>query len=290
MVVQEIAPGVFVAAGLYGANVGLIRTQAGAVLIDTPWVPEQARAWRAEVERLSPEGVAYLIQTDYHLDHILGACLLPPALTIAHDSGWKQLKGLEAEALRERVLEMGQEQIPDLAAQLADIHILSPQITCGPSMTLWVGEERIDILHFGGHTAATLGVYLPAQRVLFSGDLIVTGAHPHAGDCSCRQWLQSLEQVRAMDIRIIVPGHGQPGGPEIIEPVYSYLRELYCRVEECFRTGHTRRETVERVKPLDAFPVASGREEQLRRLLRSSVERVYDEIKKESTRSRPRSS
>lgn len=286
--VQEVAPGVFAATDLVGANVGLIKTDSGAVLVDAPFVPSQARAWRAQVERLSPKGVAYVINTDYHLGHALGTCFLPPALTIAHELAWRYLRALDRDVAIERALEQGQGRVPSLAAQLADLRIVQPEIAVGKAMALWCGGQQIDILHLGGHTAATLGVYLPEQRVLFSGDLLVNGRHPYAGDACSRQWLESLQLVRTLDVATIVPGHGQPGGPEIIEPIYDYLKEFCTRIEVCFQAGHTRRETVERVRPLGAFPVAPGDEERLRRLLRSSVERVYDEIKKESLRTRQR--
>ncbi len=288
MKVQEVAPGIFVATGLIGANVGLIQTGSGAVLVDSPWVPSQSRAWRQEIERLSPAGVAYLINTDYHLDHVLGDCYLPTALTVAHEMAWKNLRSLDRTVMLERALEQGQDSVPDLAEQLADVHLVLPQMTVGKSMTLWCQGRRIDILHFGGHTSATLGVYVPDQRVLFSGDLVVSGRHPYVGDANSRQWLESLERVRLMEIEVIVPGHGNPGGLEMVDALYDYLKELRTRIEACFQAGHTRRETVERVKLVDAFPVSPNDEDRIRRLLRSGVERVYDEVKKEALRNRQR--
>ncbi len=283
---QEVAPGIFAATDLFGANVGLIQTAVGSVLIDAPMVPSQARAWRAQVERLSPHGVAYIINTDYHLDHALGTCYLPSALTITHETAWKHLRNTDLETLIERALEQSQGHVPDLAVQLADVHFVQPHLTVGKAMTLWCDGRPVDVLHLGGHTVATLGVYIPDQRVLFTGDVVVNGCHPYAGDASCKQWLESLQMLRSMDIATIVPGHGQPGGPEILAPIYDYLKEMRTRVEACFLAGHTRRETVERVKMLDAFPVVAGEEERLRRLQRSSVERTYDEIKKDALRAR----
>jgi len=286
--VQEIVPGILAASEASGANYGLIRTDAGAVLVDAPWIPKQAQAWRAEVERFSPNGVAYRIHTDYHLDHILGGCFMPPGLTITHETAWKHLKALDREVLLQRALERGQELVPDLAAQLGDVSVVLPQITVGKGVALWCGERRIEVFHVGGHTPATLAVYVPDARVLFTGDLVVNGRHPYMADAVSREWLSSLEHIRTMDVACIIPGHGQPGGPEIIDRVYSYVFEFRARVEACFHAGHTRRETVERVRPLEAFPVAVGDEERVRRILRSSVERVYDEIKKEALRGRQR--
>jgi cyclase len=274
--------------GANGANVGLISTGSGAILIDAPLVPSQARAWRRQIEHLSPEGVAYIITTDYHLGHALGTCYLPSALTIAHETAWKHLRALDRDVAIQRALEQSRGRPADLATQLADVRIVLPQLTVGKAMTLWCEGRRVDILHMGGHTPATLAVYVPDERVLFAGDLVVNGCHPYAGDCVCLQWLASLEGVRSMEVATIVPGHGDPAGLEIIEPVYAYLKDTRTRVEECYLAGHTRRETVERVRPLEAFPYAPDDEEHLRRFLRSSVERIYDEIKKAAIRSRQR--
>lgn len=288
MVVQEVVPGVFAATGMVGANTGLIQTDIGSVLVDAPFVPSQARAWRAEVERLSPAGVAYLINTDHHLGHILGNCYLPTALTIGHELAWKQLKALDRSVVVEKAIEQAHDQLADLGAQLADVRIILPQLTVGHTMTLWCGSQSIDILHLGGHTPGTLAVYLPAHRLLFAGDIVVNGRHPYVGDANSRQWLEALQKLRTMDLETIVPGHGPLAGPEIIDTLYQYLAELRGRVEACFRAGHTRRETVERVKLFGAFPVAPGDDERVRRILRSSAERIYDEIKKEASRSRER--
>ncbi len=288
MSVREIAPGVFVGTEEAGANYGLVQTDAGSVLIDAPWIPKLARAWRAEVERLSANGVAYRIQTDYHLDHILGSYLMPPALTITHESAWKHLKALTPEVILQRAAEQADCLEPDLAQQLAGVPVVMPEIAVGSAMALWCADKCIEIIHFGGHTSATLGVYLPDSQVLFTGDLVVNDRHPYMADANSREWIASLERIRSMDVRLIVPGHGLVGGPEMIDRLYDYLVDFRARVDACFRAGHTRRETVERVKPIDAFPFAAGDEDRLRRILRSSVERVYDEIKKETIRKRQR--
>ncbi|MCL6430921.1 MAG: MBL fold metallo-hydrolase [Anaerolineae bacterium] len=288
MQVREVAPRVLAATGLIGANVGLILTGEHVVLVDAPFVPGEARAWSREVERLGRGRPCYIVNTDYHLDHTLGTCYLPRGLVIAHEATWKYLRSLSVEAAIQKAVEIAEGRVEDLAAQLTDLSIVTPQLTPGKSMSLWSGGEQIDILHLPGHTAATLGVYLPAHGVLFCGDTIANGCHPYAGDADSLQWLESLALIRSLNVKTIVPGHGPVGGPEIIEPMQEYITELRQRIEECFLAGHTRRETVDRVRPLDAFPVPSGEEDRLRRLLRASVERIYDEIKRSATRNRQR--
>ncbi|MGQ9682745.1 MAG: MBL fold metallo-hydrolase [Anaerolineae bacterium] len=288
MVVLEVAPGVFAATDLVGANVGLISSDDGAVLVDAPLVPAQARAWGAQVERLAPRGVSYIINTDYHLGHSLGTSYLPPCLTVAHEAAWRHMRTLDRSAVIERAAEQYQDRAPGLAAQLTDVRLLAPQISVGKALSLYLRGRRVDIIHLGGHSAAALGVYVPDARVLFAGDVLVQGRHPYAGDANLRQWLEALDYINSLDVETVVPGHGVPGGRSLLEPVQAYLWELRARVEQCLLAGHSRRETVERVRLLDAFPVPPGGEERVRRVLRSSIERVYDELKRESVRPRQR--
>jgi cyclase len=67
---------------------------------------------------------------------------------------------------------------------------------------------------------------LPEQRVLFTGDLVFNGGTPFSISGSPSGWLTTLEELVALDPLVVVPGHGEPGGLEILEPVARYLRFL----------------------------------------------------------------
>jgi len=73
---NQIADGVFCETGWEGANVGAVLTDDGAILIDSPMLPRDARTWKKQVVETSGGSPLFLINTDYHFDHIMTDCLL----------------------------------------------------------------------------------------------------------------------------------------------------------------------------------------------------------------------
>ncbi len=146
-------------------------------------------------------------------------------------------------------------------------------------MTLHLDKLEVQILYLEGHTPASLGVYLPGARILFSGDNVTNGEHPAAQHANSLAWLETLQRIKEMDIDVIVPGTGEPGGKELIDPLYQYLAEMRRRILELFMQGASRRECVEKVGMLDHFPIPRGQESEVKLRRRHSIERVYTEIR-----------
>ncbi|MBC7264980.1 MAG: MBL fold metallo-hydrolase [Chloroflexi bacterium] len=276
---REIADGVYVETAYHGANVSFVYTDEGAVLIDTPMQPREAWDWLGEVASRSNSRLAYLINTDYHIDHVLGNCFYR-AITIAHELTWRELRNYD-EAYLQRQLGYFRERYVGWETDLHKIRIVLPEVTVGESLTVYKGGREFQIVHVGGHTPATIAVYMPQERVLFSGDLVVSGQHPFLGHANTEQWLAALERIRnTMPVDIIVPGHGEPCGPEAIEEMHAYIAAMRERVYEHFQAGATRRETVDHVKMRDFYHIPEGERKAVELRIRSSVERVYDEYKK----------
>jgi glyoxylase-like metal-dependent hydrolase (beta-lactamase superfamily II) len=76
-------------------------------------------------------------------------------------------------------------------------------------MTLWLGKLEVQILQLGrGHTKGDTMVWLPAERILFSGDLVEFDATPYAGDAYFTDWPQTLDNLAALKPAQLVPGRG----------------------------------------------------------------------------------
>ena len=72
-----------------------------------------------------------------------------------------------------------------------------------------MGNRRIELMHLGrGHTKGDIVVWLPEEKVLFSGDLVEYGATPYTGDAYLRDWPQTLAEVRRLGAEKLVPGRG----------------------------------------------------------------------------------
>jgi len=84
-----------------------------------------------------------------------------------------------------------------------------PTMVFENTMTLWMGDLEVRISHLGrGHTKGDTVVWLPGDKVLFSGDLVEYGATPYTGDAYLTDWPATLDALEALEPAAIVPGRG----------------------------------------------------------------------------------
>lgn len=275
---SELAPGVYVEMGFEGGNVGLIMTERGAILIDTPMLPDQASEWQIALRQLGAEPYYAIINTDYHPERMMGNGFFMPTRVFGHELSLKPIAKYE-DSLLGQFSERYEDDHPDLAQEILHMHIIGPEIAVGDGVTLYLGDRRVEVLHLDGHTPASLGIYLPQERILFAGDNITYNEHPALFQANSLAWLATLDRIKALDIEVIVPGSGAPCGKEAIEPLQVYITEMRARVRELFQKGASRRECVEKVGMLEFFPIPWEQEALIKRRRRESIEHVYTEVR-----------
>ena len=114
------------------------------------------------------------------------------------------------------------------ANSLKDLKVTPPNVTLDDRMTLFRGDREIRLLYLGhGHTGGDVVVYLPKERVLCSGDLLVNGV-ANLIDGYVNEWPDALEKLKAIDFVDVIPGHGEPfKGKERVDWFQAYLRDLW---------------------------------------------------------------
>jgi len=284
-VLQELARGVYVETGYEGGNVGLIQSSKGALLVDTPMRPADAHQWQWSLRQLGVESIYGIVNTDYHSEHFLGNAGFMPARIWSHELALKPIAKYKTATL-EQSSPTEREENPQPVGELGEIEVYPPELCVGDHATLYLGERRVELLHLDGHTPASLGVYLPQERILFAGDNVVHNEHPVMAQANSLAWLETLQRIRELEVEIIVPGTGEPAGKEIIEPLAAYIREMRQRVETLFHSGASRRECVDKVGMLESFPFPDDQASRIRRRRRENIERVYAEIR--TAQPRPR--
>lgn len=275
---NEIASGVHLQRDAAGGNCALVVSRRGPVLVDTPMLPSAGRQWQMELLDIGLSRIHAIINTDYHPEHFLGNHIFMPTTVFGHEESFKPLEKYDEEMLQE-LAEPYRDSDPVLASEIQTIPVGRPDISVSDRVTLHLKDRKIQVLYMEGHTPASLGVYLPEERLLFAGDNITNNEHPAAYHSNSLAWLQTLKRIKEMDIDIIVPGSGEPCGKEVIDPLYEYLAEMRRRILELFKQGASRRECVEKVGMLDYFPVPKERESEIKLRRRHSVERLYTEIR-----------
>lgn len=277
---REIAKGVYFEDAYFSGNVSCITTAEGAVLIDSPMLPRDVWAWLKSIASVSRQGIAFLVNTDYRVEHVIGNCFFPTTATIAHQAAWTEMQRYD-QGFLQRHISRHKQYYPSVDDDLAKARIVLPELTLSTEMTLYKGDRAFHLMYAGGHTPASIMVLLPEERILFSGNVVVTGEHPSLDQANTLEWLHALEKIRNMDnVDIIVPGQGDLCDPSATEVLTDYITMIRERVYEHYASGYTRRETVDKVKMDGFFDVPAANRTHIERRIRGSVERVYDEFKK----------
>ncbi|WP_330301486.1 MBL fold metallo-hydrolase [Streptomyces sp. NBC_00503] len=217
----EIADGVYAYVQPHGGwclnNAGLVVGANGqALLVDTVATERRARLLREEVlKRAAPPRA--LVNTHFHGDHTFGNYLFPEAVLFAHEEARTMMSatGLGLTGLW-----------PDVC--WGELEVALPDVTYRDALTLRIGGVRAELLHLGpaAHTTGDTAVWLPEQRVLFAGDLLMSGAAPFCLMGSVSGSLAAMERLRDLGAETVVPGHGPVGGPDLIESNAAYFRWL----------------------------------------------------------------
>jgi cyclase len=277
-VLKELAKGVFVKTGYASGNVGLILTGQGALLVDTPMLPRDAREWQYGMPQLGVASIYGIVNTDYHPEHFLGNALFMPTRILGHELAVKQIVKYKS-ATPEQFGAFFREEYPGLASEVGHTEVYIPEICVSDCVTLYMGDRRIEVLYLPGHTPGSLGVYLPEEHILFAGEDIVSNEHPVMAQANSLAWLDTLTLIQGMDVEHIVPANGEVCGKEVLGPLTEYITEMRRRVTDLFHSGASRRECVDKVGMLDYFPVPEEQSVRIRRRRRENVERVYAEIR-----------
>ena len=275
---RELAPGVYAVVGDTGrgvegrANAGFVVTREGVVVIDALASPHQGEQLLETIQGVTDQPVKWLVLTHHHPDHHFGAVVLrrAGARVVAHpDRRTLAAEGGEDALIADWVRVVGLDAMRGF--EFAD----TPDRPVTGTDTLRLGGKTIVVTHPGaGHSAGDLLVWLPAERVLFAGDVLVEDGVSMVVDGSAGDLLRVLGGVDSMGASIVVPGHGAiPRMPSaLVRRTRAYLTALQTEM----------RMAVERAVPmrraLDALPPAdSTRPVSLNSRRRRNAARVYVE-------------
>jgi cyclase len=281
--IREIAPDIFIETDYHGANVGFVRTGEGVLLIDTPTLPDDARAWREEIRARTDEEIIYILNTDHHRGHIMGNQFFPTAPVIAHEYAWKEIKSY-GDGFRTRLLNLYRDRFPEAAAEWeTDLDIIEPEVTFQGRITLFRGDKEVVLIPLGGHTPATTVVLFPDEGLLFAGDLVVTDRPPFLSQSNTKEWLRALTTLRKLGFDVLIPGHGEPTSKEATEKMSEFLRLVRRQVRSAYRSGMTKPETARSLRHLIHYwPIPPFEKPKADRRFKSSLNRVWNEMRAEA--------
>ncbi len=264
---EEVAEGIFQARGtgnvMVGSNTAIIINDNDVVIIDSTISPAAAAALAQELKAITDKPIKYVIDTHFHFDHAHGNQIYPDDVEIiGHEFTYEMLVNGESVGRTYTGFSDWMASAPGGTEGQKGLVPTPPTTTMSDKMTLYRGDREIQLMYFGrGHTGGDVVTYLPAEKILFTGDLFLEGM-PYMGDGFLNDWVQTLENIKALDFNIVVPGHGRPfSDPERIDHLRSLLTDLWERTSKACSDGLSAAEAAEQIDMTDhqaAYPEITG--------------------------------
>jgi len=187
-------------------NSGVIVGDDGVMVIDARATPSMARELVAYIRQVTDKSIKYVVLTHYHAVRVLGASGYGAPNIVASRGTYELIKERGAQDFKSEV-----ERFPRLFQDVESVPGLTwPSIVFERELTILMGRTEVRLMHLGaGHTKGDSIAWLPKERVLFAGDLVEEGATPYCGDAHLKEWPQTLERLRQLKPRKMVPGRGE---------------------------------------------------------------------------------
>jgi glyoxylase-like metal-dependent hydrolase (beta-lactamase superfamily II) len=236
----EVARGVWVlpdhARTPHVPNIGIVLGDRAALVVDTGLGHENGRAVLATVRELAGDRPLFLTTTHFHPEHAYGAQAFAGDATLI----WSRAQRDELAEKGERYVELFSGFSDAIAAALEGVELVRPDIAFAREVELDLGGRIARLKHLGdAHTRGDQIVFLPVERVLFTGDLveerffvIMDDDDAHAG-----VWIDHLERLEALRPAVVVPGHGALGDAGLLAEGRDYLQAVCQRVGELDAAG-----------------------------------------------------
>lgn len=189
----------------FAANAGIVIGRDGILVVDTLISAKEAQRFLADIRKISDKPIKYVVNTHTHLDHAFGNGVFAKqgAIVISHEADRRLLEKVGESTLK-NIANFGLK--PE---DMAGTEIVFPQLAFSDRLTIDLGGETVELIRVApSHTEGSVIAYLPARKLLFSGDILFTDFHPYLADGDIPGWTRTLDTLIAMDVERIIPGHG----------------------------------------------------------------------------------
>ncbi len=264
------------------SNSGFVN-RGGGLVIDTFWDLPRTRRLIELYATVCPDPAQRLVNTHHNGDHCWGNQLLRDAEIIGHRLCAEAMqKDLKPEALQAMLaspdLDPGLRAFADDLRDFdfAGIELTPPNRLLETDLELDLDGTEARVLYVGpAHTAGDLVVYLPAESILFGGDVLWRNCTPIGWEGTFARWLLALDRILALEPEIVLPGHGPVCGQDGVRELKRYLEYVQAESQRFFEAGLS---SLEAAKRIDPGPYASWTQPE--RLV-FNVDRAYRELRGE---------
>jgi cyclase len=229
------------------SNAGLIVDGEASLLVDTLYDLKLTQEMLDTMRRSVPAAahIDQVVNTHANGDHCYGNQLVAGARIIASKRTAEEMPEMPPEHMA-FVLK----QAPQLgklgafysrsfsAFDFDNITLTLPKQTFEGELTLSVGDKTVHLIEVGpAHTRGDTLVYIPGDKVIFTGDILFIGGHPIMWAGPTRNWLRACDRILELDVETIVPGHGPITDKRGVAELKGYLEYVYEEARKRFEAG-----------------------------------------------------
>ena len=201
----EVGAGLWAFTAEGDPNSGVIIGDESVMIVEAQATPRLAHKVIEKVREVTDKPISHVVLTHYHAVRVLGA------------SAFKANQIIMSDTARAMVVERGQEdwdsefgRFPRLFQGHESIPGLTwPTTTFSDTMTVYLGNRRVDLMHLGrAHTAGDIVIHVPDENVMFTGDIVEYHSACYCGDGHFNDWGHTLDNIASFEVDAIAPGRG----------------------------------------------------------------------------------
>ena len=213
----------FVSENDSSANATFLVGDTGILVVDTGLNSAEAAKLLRAIREVSNLPVRFIVNTHYHPDHQGGNATVGPDAVI-----------ISTDYTRERTIGLAKAQ------GMERFHFRSATLTLTSKIHVYLGSYVVEVYFPGkAHTSGDALVYFPEQHAIAMGDLFLNRSCPAMDDGSAANWIQALNQVLALPVEKVVPGHFEVGSRADLQRFRDYLNDLYGQVQSLRKKGES---------------------------------------------------
>jgi len=302
-------------------NMLIVVNDDDVLLVDSGMYPSSARAVVGEIRKLTPKPVRYLVNTHWHDDHLFGNSVIqdawPDVRIVAHantridapakgfastpkviedrtaliekyQTMLKTNTGPDGQTLtdeRRKRVERAIEVYSKYVREVQTVKAVLPNVTFEDELILHAGNRTIELRYLGrGNTRGDVIVYLPKERIVATGDLVVAPI-PFGIQSYYADWIETLGKLQKIDAQTLFLGHGRAQHDwQHVATLRTLLSDLVTRVTAEVKKGATIEEVKKTVTLADWKKTLAGDNADLGRafdayFVQPAVERTYLQVK-----------
>lgn len=203
------------------------------MVIDSQFFPEDGETLAAKARELGGRDADFLFLTHSHLDHVGGSTAFGcPVVSSA----------VTAARIGDMWTDLSRQDLIKRDARYARFEVKVPDVTFDRRLEIDLGGEVAEASASGGHLPGHSVVYLRESGILIGADLVFGSQPLYMGHGAPLEYLESLKVLSGLPVTAVVPGHGNPGGRELIDRTVSSIQAFVDRVRGLAQGGRGAKE------------------------------------------------